>query len=186
MVGAVLDCDDVVGVVGTEGCGAVQDGGFGTGDELGFDVRHPLQSRLAFDGFGQPRCRGSGKQRTAQFGLIVQQHYAGTGADGLAGSGQAGGAATNHQDVGVDVLLVVLGAVLLRVQFAQAVKQFGLKTIHQGDRGGGEHGLGHVAGETRLHLYQRVGFLHTGGHDAAGAVLVERVAGGDAAVGQQG
>ena len=130
--------------------------------------------------------RGAGQEGSAQFGLVVQQHDAGAGADGLAGRGQAGGAAADHQDVGVDVLLVVLGAVLLRVQLAQAVEQFSLQAVHQGDGGGGEHGLGHVAREARRDLDQRVGFLHAGGHDAAGAVLVERVAGGDPAVGEQG
>ena len=114
------------------------------------------------------------------------EHDAGAGADGLAGRGQAGGAAADHQDVGVDVLLVVLGAVLLRVQLAQAVEQFSLQAVHQGDGGGGEHGLGNVAREARHDLHQRVGFLHAGGHDAAGPVLVERVAGGDPAVGEQG
>ncbi len=122
MVGAVLDGDDVVGVVGAEGGGAVQDGAFGAGDEFGFDVRHPFQGRLALDGLGQPGRRGAGQERSAQFGLVVHQHHAGTGADGLAGRGQAGGAAADHQDVGVDVLLVVLGAVLGRVQAAQAVE----------------------------------------------------------------
>ena len=115
--------------------------------QFGFDVRHPFQGGLAFDGLGQAGCRGAGQQRAAQFGLVVHEDHAGAGADGLAGRGQAGGAAADHQDVGVDVLLVVLGAVLLRVQLAQAVEQFGLQAVHQGDGGGGEHGLGHVARE---------------------------------------
>ena len=71
VVGAVLDGDDVVGVVGAEGGGAVQDGGFGAGDEFGFDVRHPFQGRLAFDGLGQPGGGGAGQERAAQFGLVV-------------------------------------------------------------------------------------------------------------------
>ena len=86
----------------------------------------------------------------------------------------------------MDVLLVVLGAVFLRVQPAQAVQEVRLQAVHQGDGGGGEHGLGHVACEARLDANQGVGFLHAGGHDAAGAVLVERVARGHPAVGEQG
>ncbi len=43
-----------------------------------------------------------------------------------------------------------------------------------------------MAGEARLHLDHGVGFLDAGGHDAAGAVLVERVSGGDPAVRDQG
>ncbi len=147
VVGAVLDGDDVVGVVGAEGGGAVQDGAFGAGNQLGFDVRHPFQGRLAFDGLDQAGGRGPGQERSAQFGLVVHQHDAGAGADGFAGRGQAGGAAADDQDVGVDVLLVVLGAVLLGIQPAQAVEQFSLQAVHQGDGGGGEHGLGHVARE---------------------------------------
>ena len=130
--------------------------------------------------------RGTGQEGSAQLGLVVQQHDAGAGADGFAGRGQAGGAAADHQDVGVDVLLVVLRAVLLGIQAAQAVEQFRLQAVHQGDGGCGEHGLGHVAREPRRDLHQRVGFLHAGGHDAAGPVLVERVADGDPAVGEQG
>ncbi len=58
VVGAVLDSDDVVGVVGTEGGRAVQDGGLGTGNQFGFDVRRPFQGRLAFNDLGQARSRG--------------------------------------------------------------------------------------------------------------------------------
>ena len=86
----------------------------------------------------------------------------------------------------MDVLLVVLGAVLLRIQLAQSVEQFGFQAVHQGDGSGREHGLGHVAREPGFNTNQRVGFLHAGGHDAPGPVLVQRVAGGDAAVGEQG
>ena len=85
----------------------------------------------------------------------------------------------------MDVFLVVLGAVIFRVQPAQAVEQVGRQAVHQGDGGGGEHGLGHVAREPRCDLDQGVGFLHAGGQDAAGPVLVQRVAGGDPAVGDQ-
>ncbi|MCY1239142.1 hypothetical protein D9M72_519200 [compost metagenome] len=83
-------------------------------------------------------------------------------------------------------LLVVLGAVLLGVKPAQAVEQVCLQAVHQGDGGGGEHGLCHVAREPCFDPDQRVGFLHAGGHDAAGAVLVQRVACGDPAIGEQG
>jgi hypothetical protein len=102
------------------------------------------------------------------------------------GCGQAGRSAADHQDVGVDVLLVVLGAVVLRVQPAEAVQQVRGQAVHQGDGGGGEHGLGHVAREPRCDPDQGVGFFHPGGQDAAGPVLVQRVAGGDPAVGEQG
>ena len=58
VVGAVLDGDDVVGVVGTEGGGAVQDGALGSGNQFGLNVRHPFQGRLAFNGLGQAGSRG--------------------------------------------------------------------------------------------------------------------------------
>ena len=186
VVGAVLDGDDVVGVVGAEGGGAVQHGAFGAGDELGLDVGNPFQGGLALDGLGDVGGSGSGQEGPAEFGLVVHQDDAGAAADGFAGRGQACGTATDHQDVGVDVLLVVLGAVIRRVQLAQAVQEAGLQAVHQGDGGGGEHGLGHVAGEARFDPDQRVGLFHPGGQDAAGTVLVERVADGDPAVREQG
>ncbi len=139
VVGTVLDGDDIVGVVGAEGRGAVQDGGLGAGNEFGFHVRHPLQGRLALDGLGQVRCCGAGQERASQLRLVVQQHDTGTGPHGFPGRGQACGAAADNQDISVDVLLVVLGMVLLRVKLAQAVEELCLQPIHQSDGGGGEH-----------------------------------------------
>ena len=86
----------------------------------------------------------------------------------------------------MDILLVVLGAVLVRVQLPESVEEFGAEAVHEGHRGGGEHGLGHVAREPGGDLDQGVGFLDSRGHDAAGAVLVEGVARPQPAVGQQG
>jgi hypothetical protein len=185
VVGAVLDRDHVVGVVRTERRGPVQHGAFCAGDELGLNVGNPFQCGLALDGFRQCGGGGSGQQGPAEFGLVVHQDDAGAAADGFACRGQAGGAATDHEDVGVDVLLVVLGAVIGRVQLAQAVQEAGLQAVHQGHGGGGEHGFGNVAGEAGFDPDQGVGLFHAGGEDAAGTVLVQRVAGGDAAVGQQ-
>ena len=59
VVGAVLHGDDVVGVVGAEGGGAVQHGAFGTGDEFSLDVGNPFQGGLALDGFRQFRGGGT-------------------------------------------------------------------------------------------------------------------------------
>ncbi len=73
----------------------------------------------------------------------------------------------------MDVVLVVLGSVIFRVQLAQSVEQLRLQAVHQGDGSGREHGLGHVAREPGFNTNQRVGFLHAGRHDAAGAVLVQ-------------
>ena len=186
VVGPVLGRDDVVGVVGAEGAGAVQHRAFGRGDQFGFNIGHPFQGGLPFDALREGRIRGAGQQRAAQFGLVVDKDDPGAGADGLAGRGQACRAATDHQDVGVDILLVVLGVVLGRVQLAQSAEQFGAEAVHEGHRGGGEHGFGHVAREPGRDLDQGVGFLDAGGHDAAGPVLIQGVARAEPAVGQQG
>ena len=107
MVGPVLGRDDVVGVVGAEGGGAVQDRALGRGDQFGLDIGHPVQGGRPFDALDEGRIRGSGQQRAAELGLVVDQDDPGAGGGGLAGRGQAGRAATDDQDVGVDVLLVV-------------------------------------------------------------------------------
>ena len=186
VVRPVLGRDDVVGVVGAEGRGAVQDRALGRGDQFGFNIGHPFQGGLPFDGVYEGRIGGSGQERSAEFGLVVNEDDPGAGADSFARCGQARRAAADHEDVGVDVLLVVLGTVLVRVQLAQSVEQFGAESVHEGHRGGGEHGLGHVAREPGGDLDQGVGFLDAGGHDAAGPVLVQGVARAQPAVGQQG
>ena len=186
VVRPVLGRDDVVGVVGAEGTGAVQDRALGCGDQFGFNVGHPVQGGDPFDGLREGRIGGSGQQRAAQFGLVVNEDDPGAATDGFAGRGQACRPAADHEDVGVDVLLVVLGAVLFGIQLAEPVEQFGAEPVHEGHRGGGEHGFGHVPREPGGDLDQGVGFLDAGGHDAARPVLVQGVAGAELAVRQQG
>ena len=178
VVGAVLDGDDVVGVVGAERGGAVQHGALRRAETSSASTS-ATQSRAGLPSMVSARPgRWTGQQRAAEFGLVVHQDDAGAGADGFAGRGQAGGAAADHQHVGVDVLLVVLGPSSRGSSLPRPLSSSALRPSTRDTVVAGSMDSATWPGKRARDLDQGVGFLDAGGHDAAGAVLVERVAGG--------
>jgi hypothetical protein len=181
VVGAPLDRDDVVAVVVAERGGAVQDRDLGLGREDRQGLLHPLVGREPVDGL-----LPLGQQGPAGGGLLVHQDHPGTGPGRLPGRGEAGGPGPDDEHVGVDVLVVVVGLVLGRVQLTQPAQVRGGQTVGELHRGGRQHGLVDVGGGAGRDLHQRVGLLDAGGHDPARAAEVHRVAAGDPPRGQQG
>jgi hypothetical protein len=79
------------------------------------------------------------------------------------------------------IALVVDRVVRRRIQCADPRDSGGGQSVDQFPGGGGHRRFAPVAAD----LQQRVGFLVPGGHDAARATVVDRVADPDAPVGQQ-
>ncbi len=185
VVGAVLDGDDVVRVVGPKA--VVRFRTVDSSAEISSVSTSATHSRAGLPSMVSARdgAVDPDRKRASQLGwssIRITRARCGRPAGGC---GQAGRAAADDQDVGVDVPLVVLGVVLLRVQLAEAVRAALPSSVDQGDGGGREHGLGHVPGEARSILARAL-------DSSTPADMMPRdgpregVAGVDPAVGEQG
>jgi hypothetical protein len=176
VVGAVLHSEHVVVVVRAEGDRPGQHRHVARGRQRRRRRGDPLERGPAVNQLAPARQQGA-----AELGLLVQEHDAcvrpGCGQRG----GEAGRAAADDEDVGVDELLVVDGVVMGRVEDTESGQRARGEAVHQLPRGRRNHRLRAVPAD----LQQGVGLLDTRGGDAAGPAPVDGVAHAHPAVGQQ-
>ena len=157
MVGALLDGDDVVVVVVADRRRAAEDPDLRQLGEPVGEPGDPVQRRRAV------QARAAAEQVPAERRLLVDEHDPGTGRTRRVRRRQTRRPATHHEDVAVQVRLVVAGGVRLGGHDALAGQAVRPQPVVQLDLGGPEHRLG----TTGVHLYERVRLLGAGAEDAA-------------------
>ena len=175
VVGASFQAEDEPVVVVSEGGGALQVQHVRIGGQLGDRGRDPLQGGRAVDGVG------SAQQGAARLTLLVEEHHPCAGARRGQCGGQARRSGTDHQQIGVHMFGVVLGAIRDLGEPTLSGDTAGDQPVKQLDGGREQHRLG----ERLLDLDQAAGVFGPRRGDAAGPAELDAGADLVDAVGQQ-